>query len=605
MSNNLNSVLATVIIGGQKVIFSHLMLNQEFNHHHTFRVLLYYKGLEKRWLDSPGKIFPLIGTDVVISFVHIESGVQNIFKGIVQKVSYVGKNGGENRILISGGSPTVKLDGNRTMDSFADKSLKDIVEEAAANSGSGVEVTANPVFSSPIDYVCQYEESCFEFLNRLSWIYGEWFYYDGQKTQFGKPGSIETVELVYDVHIKNMNLSAQALPSRNGMYDYLVHDTNEIAHSSTDDDVEVAGYAKIALSRSSSMYSSSGMVPVHAPISSIDDLKSLVKMEKARSVGEMFVISGKSNSCAVGIGKIIKVKLPRTMEVSVKDIDKFLVRKVVHVIDDRGNYYNYFDAFVSDVDSIPMEPVHSPLTGPQIATVTDNEDSKGRIKVQFQWQKSIGKKTNWLRVQTPDAGNSKIVGSRGFTYIPEKGDQVMVGFEYGDPNCPYVMGSMFPESLENSGNADNKNKSIVTRSGISILLDDEKGSITIKDQKGVDSTVSLDGEGNVTISSKESITLVCGESLINMNKEGEIGVNGKTLYVGGLDSIDLAAGPGVDGSGGPVSGVHITVDEIAAASNGNVKMAAEKEMGIYSKDNTTVLADKELITKGEKQISIN
>lgn len=87
MSNNLNSVLATVIIGGQKVIFSHLMLNQEFNHHHTFRVLLYYKGLEKRWLDSPGKIFPLIGTDVVISFVHIESGVQNIFKGIVQKVS--------------------------------------------------------------------------------------------------------------------------------------------------------------------------------------------------------------------------------------------------------------------------------------------------------------------------------------------------------------------------------------------------------------------------------------------------------------------------------------------------------------------------------------
>lgn len=90
------------------------------------------------------------------------------------------------------------------MDSFADKSLKDIVEEAAANSGSGVEVTANPVFSSPIDYVCQYEESCFEFLNRLSWIYGEWFYYDGQKTQFGKPDSIETVELVYEVHIKNM-----------------------------------------------------------------------------------------------------------------------------------------------------------------------------------------------------------------------------------------------------------------------------------------------------------------------------------------------------------------------------------------------------------------
>lgn len=536
MSNNLNSVLATVIIGGQKVIFSHLMLNQEFNHHHTFRVLLYYKGLEKRWLDSPGKIFPLIGTDVVISFVHIESGVQNIFKGIVQKVSYVGKNGGENRILISGGSPTVKLDGNRTMDSFADKSLKDIVEEAAANSGSGVEVTANPVFSSPIDYVCQYEESCFEFLNRLSWIYGEWFYYDGQKTQFGKPDSIETVELVYDVHIKNMNLSAQALPPRNGMYDYLVHDTNEIAHSSTDDDVEVAGYAKIALSRSSSMYSSCGMVPVHAPISSIDDLKSLVKMEKARSVGEMFVISGKSNSCAVEIGKIIKVKLPRTMEVSVKDIDKFLVRKVVHVIDDRGNYHNYFNAFVSDVDSIPMEPVHSPLTGPQIATVTDNEDSKGRIKVQFQWQKSIGKKTNWLRVQTPDAGNSK-KGPRGSVFIPEVDDEVMVGFTYGDPNRPYVMGSMFPENVGTGGGAGNKSKSMTTRSGNAVKLDDETGEITIVDQTG-NNLIHIDGKDTITVTATKAIVLTNKKSSIVIEDE-TVTINAKKIGIIGDDEVIL------------------------------------------------------------------
>lgn len=535
MSNNLNSVLATVIIGGQKVIFSHLMLSQEFNHHHTFRVLLYYKGLEKRWLDSPGKIFPLIGTDVVISFLGKESGVQNTFKGIVQKVSYVGKNGSENRILITGGSPTIKLDGNRTMDSFSDVSLKDVVEEAAGNSGSGVEVTANPVFASQIDYICQYEESCFEFLNRLSWIYGEWFYYDGQKTRFGKPDSIETVELTYDVHIKKMNLSAQALPPRYGMYDYLVHDTDEISHSNTDDDVDITGYGKIALSRSSSMYSSAGMVPVHAPISSKNDLKSLVEMEKSRSVGEMFVVSGESNSCAVGLGKIIKLKLPKTMEVSVVDIDRFLVRKVIHIVDDRGNYHNYFNAFVSDAKCIPMEPVPYPLTGPQIATVTDNEDSKGRIKVQFQWQKSVGKMTNWLRVQTPDAGNSE-KGPRGLVFIPEINDEVMVGFTYGDPNRPYVMGSMFPENVGTGGGAGNKNKSMTTRSGSALKLDDSSGSVRLQDPGK--SSLDMDGSGVTKIDSSEKIIITCGSSSIELNTDGKIFINGKELKVDFETKID-------------------------------------------------------------------
>lgn len=538
MPNNLNSVLATVIIGGEKVIFSHLILRQEFNHHHTFRVLLYYKGIEKLWMDSPGKVFPLIGTDVVISFLHKESGTQNMFKGIVQKVSYVGHNGGENRILISGGSPTVKLDGNKTMDSFTDKSLKDIVEEAAGNSGSGLEVTANPLFASPIDYICQYEESCFEFLNRLSWIYGEWFYYDGQKTLFGKPGSPETTELTYDVDIKEMNLSAQVRPPRYGMYDYLVHDTNEISHSSTDDDVDVTGYAKIALSRSSSLYSSAGMVPVHAPISSKNDLESLVKMEKSRSVGTMFDISGKSNFCGMGIGKIIKVKLPRTMDVAVKDIDRFLIRKVVHVIDEKGNYYNRFDGFVSDAECIPMEAVHHPLTGPQVATVVDNEDSKGRIKVQFQWQKLIGKNTNWLRVQTPDAGNSD-KGPRGSVFIPETGDEVMVGFTYGDPNRPYVMGSMFPENVGTGGGAGNKSKSLTTRSGNAVKLDDDTGEITIVDQTG-NNLIHIDGKDTITVTATKSIILTNTKSSIILEDE-TITINAKKIGILGDDEIILAS----------------------------------------------------------------
>lgn len=604
MPGSLNSVKGTVVIGGKKVSFSHLELRQEFNRHHSFSILVDHEAFEGRWLDSPGTVFPIVGSEVSILLAHRGTGEENFFNGIVQRVSYLGRNGVNNHILISGGSPTLLLDGNRTMNSFVNKSLKSIAEEAIEKSGNGAEVTVQPAFGSCIDYLCQYKESCFEFLNRLSWVYGEWFYYDGRKILFGKPDSQETIELLYDVHITDLNLSTQIAPLKFGMYDYLQGDSREIFHSSMDDDVDLSGYGRIALSRSSSLFPNEGMLPSGAPVKAKSDLETLVKIEKSRSVGDMFTLSGKSNKCSVGIGKVIKAKLPSTMQVSVKDIDNFLVTAVIHTIDESERYENSFSAIVADVDYVPMQEVRSPLTGPELATVLDNSDSKGRIKVQLQWQKLIGESTNWIRVQTPDGGTSE-KGARGSVFIPEIGDQVMVGFTYGDPSRPYVMGSLFPENIGTGGGAGNKSKSIISRSGIAVLLDDETGSISIKDKNGTDNMVVLDGEGNIAITSKESITLNCGESTLMMNKSGEIGVNGVTLFVGGSTSVDFAAGSGVNSEGGDLSGVHIGENEVSASSKGDVNVGAENDVNMVSAKKITVAAEGELITRGQSKISIN
>ncbi|MBF1623180.1 phage baseplate assembly protein V, partial [Prevotella sp.] len=59
------------------------------------------------------------------------------------------------------------------------------------------------------------------------------------------------------------------------------------------------------------------------------------------------------------------------------------------------------------------------------------------------WQ-TDGMQTGWVRVMTPDGGSSSDVKSnRGFVFIPEVGDQVLLGFRHGDPARPYVMGSLF------------------------------------------------------------------------------------------------------------------------------------------------------------------
>ncbi|KGN89311.1 hypothetical protein HQ45_07155, partial [Porphyromonas crevioricanis] len=119
--------------------------------------------------------------------------------------------------------------------------------------------------------------------------------------------------------------------------------------------------------------------------------------------------------------------------------------------------------------------------------------------------------------------------------IPEEGDQVMVGFEYGDPHRPYVTGSLFHGKSGRGGHDQNHLKSISTRSGHHIIFDDdEKGdwSITIKDRGG--NAIRLDTRGkNIEISTPETLTVNAKNISLNVleNMNTHIGKN-NSLTVG-------------------------------------------------------------------------
>ncbi|WP_346769503.1 phage baseplate assembly protein V, partial [Chryseobacterium sp.] len=133
----------------------------------------------------------------------------------------------------------------------------------------------------------------------------------------------------------------------------------------------------------------------------------------------------------------------------------------------------------------------------QFAKVTANANplNQGRVKIQFDWQS--GQDTSeFIRVMTPDAGSSdKINKNRGFMAIPEVGDQVVVNFVHQHPDRPFVMGGMFHGSIGAGGGTGNNIKSLSSRSGNKLELDDGAG-IEIKDRNG--NHVTLSGTGDVT-----------------------------------------------------------------------------------------------------------
>ena len=199
------------------------------------------------------------------------------------------------------------------------------------------------------------------------------------------------------------------------------------------------------------------------------------------------------------------------------------------------------------------------------------------MKVVFDWQKK-GKTTNWTRVQSPNAGTSDAVSkNRGWVFVPEVGDQVMVGYEHGNPDRPYVTGAMFHKDSGKGGDKDNKLKSIITRSGNTILFDDETGSITIMNQTGKQLIV-LDGKDTINIMAKKTVTVTNEEESVIIMDGRSIGLQSDTISIEGRKSITLLSG----GENMILSGEK----KIIGSSGTNIKQEASKGYDLSTQKGT-------------------
>ncbi len=96
-------------------------------------------------------------------------------------------------------------------------------------------------------------------------------------------------------------------------------------------------------------------------------------------------------------------------------------------------------------------------------------------------------------------------GRRGAFFLPEVGDEVVVGFELGDITQPVILGSLWNDVDRPPNQADteasNNVRSIVSRSGHEITLDDSPGGgkIVIKTHGGTEITLDDGQPGAITV----------------------------------------------------------------------------------------------------------
>jgi phage protein D len=482
--------------------FTSLTLHQPMYDHHTFQLVVGHDIIEDEGSHVLDRSRYWSGKDFHLSFGD------NAFAGVVTSVALEHQDGLNGDLVVSGASRTILLEAGAHRQAWNDKTLKWIVQDMADK--AGVKADVSPLYKETIEYMAQHGESHFAFLRRLAATFQEWMYYDGRRLVFGTAsGSNAAVKLVHGTDLHRIRMEMRVLPVRRQGYSY--HSgMDETLHSRASGHVGgLDSMGSVALGASKKLFglAAQGPMPVRVPDKYRLDMA--VERLHAADAARLSAITASGTAMALRPGVVAEVSaaVRNGKEWKLSACGRYVVTDIRHHFTGNDTYHNSFEGIPAGL-MVPPAPLLDPLVAmPELATVVSNADPRrqGRVQVRFHWQDDQSA-SPWLRVMTNDAGTSDKVGTnRGLVTIPEEGDQVMVGFRYGDPMRPFVMGSLFHGASAGGGGQGNKTKSLTTRSGCTMSLDDDHGSITISDPSG--NTVILHGDGKMTITAPNELTL--------------------------------------------------------------------------------------------------
>lgn len=237
----------------------------------------------------------------------------------------------------------------------------------------------------------------------------------------------------------------------------------------------------------------------------------------------------------------------------------YLLSAVVHDISD-GNWITEVSiglspAWVAEEADVMAPPASGMLPGVRglfnatVKKIYGDPDSQYRILVDVPMFDQSGTGI-WARL-----ANFYSTSGAGAFFLPEVGDEVVLGFLNEDPRSPVILGSLFSSPKIQPGltpNEKNSIKAIVSKSKIGIEFDDEnkvltistpgnnkvvlsdkEKKISIQDENSNSITMSPDG---ITIKSAKNINLEAGQNVNISGKQGvKVGASGGDLTMSGIN----------------------------------------------------------------------
>lgn len=587
-------------------IYSNIRLSQELMKPNGLRFHMTKSILAEDESDMKVDISSsLLGKEIQFSLTTFrddesKSGNNDIlkFNGIVFGVRALRKRMGSELILeITAHSHDYLLQDSADCNSYENTTLSAVVSDVTSEYGN-IPLSVKPVMKEDIPYVVQYNETSYEFLSRLAQRYGEWFYNTGTQLVFGELGKKEKIDLVPGFDIMNYEYEIGMKHSKitHARHNYLDYQNTQATSSESGALHRLAGFASGA---SDALYQKTTFRNYHSSLAEENSLDEVEHSTKAQAMGKQagtMSCRGTSNRCDLQIGSLIRIKEyfdPGTGKEQEYTHEELLISGITHYAENDGSYQNEFIA----IDPAAEHPPYAfgdcyPQTETQRAMVKDNKDPEhlGRVRVQFLWQQEQddSQMTPWIRIAQPHGG-----GDKGFYFIPEVDEEVVVGFENGNAEKPYVIGTLYHGQAKPSDtwyNDEDNIKAIRTRSGHTLEFHDTMGNEYIK---------IYDNEKDNFI-----LTFSTVEKLIKLQSKGNIELYAdKDIIIDAKENIKVNAGIDISEKAGSNNIIEIGKDRTIAVGNNISEKAGDNNTIEIGKDRTITVGNN-ISEKAEDNITI-
>jgi len=578
MAENINITATIDGQDGEITLIESMKINQRIFGHHNFEIVI-----PARVFAQGSEIFDcipdLIGKEMLTSWEVSHSGsgggaFVNSFNGIITDVSVSGNDYKYMNVVLRGSSPTILLDGVLNTNTYADMTLKDLFNASmSSNLISAIPMSDNLSYTNKLPFVVQYNETDFDFMARMLQSHGEWFYYDGINVVMGLDTGTEVALSEKRCHSIDFSYNLTKPVANLKGRDLLAHEVLDITAESPSPSDSQTG---LVSDESLNLYPAHSDNYMPYPTTADgeegqpdkDYLQEKIDLLKLSRANEGFSVHGVTDEPQLRIGQVINIDHRACS-------GTYVITSLSHSSKGSDNYQNFFSARPVDA-GVPSEVrTARPRLSDCTAIVIDNQDPEkmGRVKVQFDWGEAP---SPWLRMVMPHTGSG-----RGFYFVPELNEEVMVGFEMGMGEHPYVVGSLYngQNKFETHFDGDNKIKSIKTVSGNEIIFNDH-GSLTIHNAKNSmvlncaeDGSIDIKTEGDLNFEAEKNMSITVGEMF-------ELTV-GENVLIDATGAVDINS-----------------MDEVNVSSNKNLSIAGGMDTEITAGKNMSVEGSMDTSIKG-------
>ncbi|MGK0290122.1 MAG: Rhs element Vgr protein [bacterium] len=481
------------------------------------------------------------GAEIEIK-VGYDQKTESLFKGVIIRQGIRISQQNDSRLVIECKDKAIKMTLARRNANYLKMKDSDIISKLISNNGLSADVGST---QTKYEELVQFNCTDWDFLMTRAEANGLLVNVNDGKVTVDKPdassSAVLSVEYGTDLYEFEANLDAESQLSKvssvawDAAEQKIVKGTGKLPSLNAQGDVDQSKLAKVLGIDDYNLQST-----IQLEKTALDDWASgqLLKSGLSRICGHMTI----QGSAKAQVGKIIDLK-----GVGKRFSGSVYASSVVHRVS-AGSWFSEVEFGLDSHWFHENYQVHSPKAGGFVGAADGlnigivkkiDSDPEGQFRVQLSLP-ILQAETDeiWARLASFYAPSGV-----GAYFMPEIGDEVIVGYFNNDPSNPVILGSMYSKKNAAPYTPDQKNtkKAIISKEKLTLEFDDENKVITVT-TPGKNKIVLSDKDKSISLEDQNSnkVTLDSGGITLDSPKDIKISAKGK-VSISATSNIELAA----------------------------------------------------------------